>query len=392
LELRRRRWYVLMSVPPSLQQILGRRRFCASTGTDNRQVAERRAAVKVAQWLGQIERARGITAVSSDAAWWRQAMDVAHDDDERDLIRQQLADEARVRVERAATRAGIVDDRDPGYQELPELAASMKLIREVTAVTFTGHLEPWLASLRGHLEAKTIDGRRFEIAEFAKVCPFVADVTRKVVQKWAQGLLEDGYKRSSVTRKASNLRAYWDYLVDQEIVSDDNRPFDKIKLGNGGSGHRTGREPRRVAFEPAEIVRLRQMALDQRSRRFTDGDQVLADFIAMGMYTGARAEEIAALRVEHVDLAATTLTIVASKTCAHAAHPHATAGDHRAPREDLEGRLRVLRAVGQQVRRPFQHASQPVPGPEGAGGLHRAEGVPFDPAYRGDPAGTCRCP
>jgi integrase len=41
---------------------------------------------------------------------------------------------------------------------------------------------------------------------------------------------------------------------------------------------------------------------------------MLADFIAMGMYLGARAEEIAALRVEHVDLVNWTVSIVNAKT------------------------------------------------------------------------------
>ncbi len=88
-------------------------------------------------------------------------------------------------------------------------------------------------------------------------------------------------------RSLSELRGYWGYLQSLTLVSEDLQPFDKLTLP------KTGKETaeRREAFTPADVVKLHTAASD---------DKPLADLIAMAMWTGARIEELCALKVEKV--------------------------------------------------------------------------------------------
>jgi integrase len=285
-------------------------RFCASLKTEDRQVAERRAAALLTKWLGIIGKAkragtRGAHASNtSDADFWRTLLADAPED-QRELLRDLLVDEARERVDRAAERAGITDDGDPRYSELPEPAREQRLVALATGklVPLQHHLEDFLATLKD--TSQTIQGKRATVLEIASVMPMLQDVTRRGVQQWLTGLANSGLKAATLRRKIAEVRPYWTYLVGIQEVPEDLQPFDKVAIPRDNG--RDAKDTVRKAFTATEVVQLLNAAVAR-------GDTAVADMIRLGMWTGARIEELASLKFENVRDGAGYLVISASKT------------------------------------------------------------------------------
>jgi integrase len=292
LERRRRRWYALHDIPSDAQEALGRKRFVASLETEDRHAAARRATVLEARWRADIEKARSqsVDHIERDALFWRKALQNAPEA-ERDIIRDLIADEAREKVDRAAVKAGIVDHRDPRYDELPEHAEAERFagIAMGQLVRLDEHLEEYLATLKN--EAKTVDMRRSSIKKVAAEFPFIADVQRKGVQQWINKQVKDGKGVATVQRYISEMRGFWGYLISIEAVPEDVLPLEKLTYPKNGK--KKGKADEREPFEPADVVKLHRAALEKE-------DQNLADLIELGMWTGARIEELCALKVEKV--------------------------------------------------------------------------------------------
>lgn len=83
LERRRRLWYALHDIPKSAQQALGRKRFVQSLETEDRNIAERRAAVFAVKWRGAIEQAHTNNGdhIERDARFWRNALQDAPEEE-----------------------------------------------------------------------------------------------------------------------------------------------------------------------------------------------------------------------------------------------------------------------------------------------------------------------
>ncbi|HEV3178665.1 MAG TPA: DUF6538 domain-containing protein, partial [Stellaceae bacterium] len=158
LERRRRRWYALHDIPKSAQAALGSRRFVQSLETEDRKIAERRAAVFAVKWRGAIEQARTNNGdhIERDARSWHKALQDAPEQ-EREVIRSLIADEAQGMVDGAASRAGYVEVTEPGYDELPVHQDAERFFDIATGklVRFDAHLEEYLATLGN--ERKTVD-------------------------------------------------------------------------------------------------------------------------------------------------------------------------------------------------------------------------------------------
>lgn len=291
LERRRRRWFAFHDLPADVHKALGKKRFTASLGTEDRSIAARRAAVLEAKWRGEIERARKCTTdhIERDASFWRKLL-LDTPPDERDVMRDIIADEAQERVQRAASRLGIIDEREPGFDDLPVHQEAARFVKIATGqlVKLEEHLDEYLATLQN--EAKTVDMKRSSIKKFAEAFPYVQDVQRREVQKWVNKEAQDGKAIATVRRSLSELRGYWSYLQSIETASDDALPFAKLVIPKPSKGS-NGED--RKAFEPSEVVTLLRSAVERK-------DGQLADLIRLGMWTGARIEELCALRVANV--------------------------------------------------------------------------------------------
>jgi len=291
LERRRRRWYALHDIPADAQAAIGRTRFVQSLETEDRRAAERRAAVLGVRWQSEIEQARTKNGdhIERDAMFWRKALNDASEL-QREVIGQMITDEARAKVDKAASRAGIVDERDPRFAELPEYAEAERFAAIATGklMRLDEHLDEYLATLGN--EAKTVDMKRSTIRKFCEEFRYLSDVQRKAVQRWVNKLATDGKKVATIRRALSELRGYWGYLLSIEVASENNVPFEKLSLPRA---LKNGKEDEREPFKSADVVRLHKAALARE-------DRSLADLIELGMWTGARIEELCALKVDKV--------------------------------------------------------------------------------------------
>jgi integrase len=311
IEKRRRLYYALMTVPKGLRKAVGKVRYVQSLQTDNKATAERRAAVLKLQWLTALEKARNGKGdhLAKDAEWWRRAIQSAPDEQQRELHLDLLADEAREKVERAATRRGIVDDRDPRYDDLPELAQQKRFVDMATGrlLPTLDHLEDWRGTLLRD-EPKTVAGKVSAVREFSQAFPFARDVTRKGVQGWINKLSADGIAPPTLSRKLQKVRGYWSYLVSiQAIPEATAEAFEKLTMPRATAPKGTPQRPLREAFEAHEVTTLVTLAAER-------GDHALVDLIELGRWTGARIEELGSLRVEDADLQEGSFRIGDAKT------------------------------------------------------------------------------
>jgi hypothetical protein len=242
IERRRRVWYALHSIPPRLRKALGKVRFVASLETEDRATAERRAAVLKAQWLSEMAKARTGTGdhIARDAEFWRKVLEDTPEE-QKDLVKEMLGQEAEERVLKVAARQGIIDTKDPRFEELPEVAEAEHFIKAATGqlLPFDAHLDEWAASLLE--EAKTTHMKRKAVQEFTEEFRYVQDVTRKGVQKWVNRKAQEGLKAATIGRKLSEVRSYWSYLISIQVVPEENLPLAKLARYLRNPQRETGR-------------------------------------------------------------------------------------------------------------------------------------------------------
>jgi integrase len=257
-----------------------------SLKTQDHAVAKRRAAVLEAQWRTQIAKAASEDPLQADIEFWREAIRDT-EEDLQEVVRGLLQDEAERR-----------HPHDEG--------AAVRFYKQATGelVPFAEHVEAWAASLEG--EAKTTAMKRSTVREFSKLCQCVQDATGRLVQDWANDLTAAGVKAKTIGRKLSELRGYWAYLQHHGVAPEDALPFAKVTLQGPARKSRNGGKIRQ-AFRPADVVGLLQAAIDA-------ADESLADLIRLGMWTGARIEELCSLKVTAVDLAQHFFQVEDAKT------------------------------------------------------------------------------
>jgi integrase len=287
IETRHRTYFAYLDVPEDVRARLGRRVFRQTLQTDSRSVAERRAPPMIARWKAEIATARGQPG-TDDAAFWRDALRRATTDKGRTLVLEQIE----------ATAASIgADHVDLGH--LPSTAPEARTFyAEATGarVPTVEHLGEWIGSLQ--VKDKTAAMRKAAVERLGGTLRMVHEVTRPEVRRWVTGL-SPALKSATVQRIVSDCRGYWRYLATIEVVPEDSAPFDRLGL----KAKRTSWQQ----FDPADVVRLLRAAVAR-------GDGQLADLIRLAMYSGARREELCALRV--ADVASDRFTITEAKTSA----------------------------------------------------------------------------
>ncbi|WP_448189655.1 tyrosine-type recombinase/integrase [Azospirillum sp. sgz301742] len=292
MERRRRRWYALHDIPADVQEALGRKRFVQSLETEDRAEAKRRASPLEVRWLSEIRKARTQSTdhIEQDASYWRKVLRDTPES-ERDMVVSLIADEADNRWQKVATRAGIVDEDNPDVEEMPEYDEAIRFFKVATGqiTRFDEHIEEYLATLKN--EAKTIDMKRSTLKKFAEAFPYLQDVQRKAVQRWVNKQGQEGKAVATIRRSLSELRGYWAYLTSIEAASENALPFEKLSMPKAAKPKNGNGD--RKPFTPAEVVKLLHAAQESK-------DHEVADLIRLGMWTGARVEELCALKLTKV--------------------------------------------------------------------------------------------
>jgi len=314
IELRARRWYATMEIPPALRAKLGKARFVKSLQTGSLRLAETLAAPLIAGWRREIATARGADAIPDldDAAFWaaQDAMRARDKDPDRWRLALLAATNAAERGalldrigEIALDVGGEASSDGVTFDDAAE-AAGAAFVADATAMPFVGMLDQWQAARQ--VTPQTRDIEAHDVRRFARAFPTVASVTRASVQRWTDGLIAGGLTPKTVRRILAALRVYWRYLQSVEIAGE-AEPFKALSISSGG-GHASQAELRQP-FTAEQIVGLR----DEAARR---GDDTLAALIGLAMWTGGRIEELCSLKVQdvHLDAPIPYLSITSGKS------------------------------------------------------------------------------
>ncbi|MDI3512781.1 MAG: hypothetical protein PWP40_10 [Rhodocyclaceae bacterium] len=264
IEQRGNTWYATLHVPEDVRHKIGKTKLFQSLKTTDKREAEKRRDAIIAQWKARIAAARGQSDPFLEAAlMWR---------------------------------------KEHSENEHPEVIRDF--IEEEAQTFFT----EWASHLTQ--APKTIDQMKKDVRRMIDKFVSVEAVTKPAVMEWVKELMKDtptrqGYSYSSLDRMFKFCRNFWRYLQEIEKADPEKQPFILPSFAKKTNGSKTkgtdGWEP----FEPSEVVTLLDAATEKE-------DHELADLIRLGMYSGARIEELCALKV--TDCTDEVLKITDSKT------------------------------------------------------------------------------
>lgn len=327
LEQRANLYYAVLTIPKEVRHIIGKLRFVQSTQTGNKAEATLRAALLVAGWKSEIEKARG-KLPDPKATFWeglRQDFINAKDDDTQ-LVIQELAEKM---AKKEATEGSN-----------PEQASNLyKFATGQGGDLLAPLVEDWKASLR--LAQKTIDQQYRDVKRMADHFISLEAITPQSVKVWTDKLILEGNTAASLERVVGGCRSLWRYLQDSgTLPMDTPDPF----VGSFRLAQKTAKKVTiaRQAFTADELVKVYDQAMTKK-------DDALARVIALGAFTGARIEEVCSLKVENCS--GGVFTITDSKTEAGVRqvpiHPSLVALVAKMTKESTDGYLVPSKAGGQ---------------------------------------------
>ncbi|MDB5898281.1 MAG: phage integrase family protein [Ramlibacter sp.] len=279
IEKRRNLWYATLKVTnKELQAKLGKTKFLQSLGTPDKRRAEALAAPIVSMWKAQLRKAAGDTdAVVAESMRLRQIIQEAEDSGNEDG---------------AFAVASLVTDKARALEVTDEAAAERFAdIAFGRKTPSSEHLDEWKGSIT-HLAQKTQDQMAKDVQRLVDRFPMLEDITPAAARRWVSELQKAGAPSSSVERMISFWRSYWRYLAGPgvEAVAANTFPFSTEYVQKT----KKAPEEERAPFPAEEVPKLWRAAEER-------GDQVLADLIRLGAYTGARIEELCSLKVTEVN-------------------------------------------------------------------------------------------
>ncbi|MEL7279106.1 MAG: tyrosine-type recombinase/integrase [Pseudomonadota bacterium] len=301
-------YHVKVAIPSDVQGVLGKKAFKKSLKTADRAVAIARSGPLILQFKEAIEEARGNPTKSLDA----------HLEETRELLREVrkgsgLDEDALFGLQEELTEKllkarGVryIDQLKPKDQD--QVARSFK-IADGQLTPFAQHLEEYLATRA--LEDKTLDAMRKHILRFAKGCSMVQDVNRQAVRDFVIRLSDAkpkglGLRNPTIKVHLGALMGYWRYLRDEGIAPEDQpNPFSEVRLPEVNRKD-AGRDARKE-FSVGDIRTLLDAITETK-------DEQLVAIFELAIYTGARIDELAKLKVE--DVTVDEIKITEAKTAA----------------------------------------------------------------------------
>lgn len=304
LEKRKDRWYAVLTIPEDLRPHYKKLRHVKSTGTADKHKAQAVAFRLVAEWKEEFSVLRG-EAPAKDIS----AIDTAL------AIRQQLEEAGEVGDEFTITEydqlRSVIEDIVQQKASTGDVA-SADAIHKIALMghePFSSYLDDWEAQL--HVKPKQAERMKKDAELLAEYFPYVSDITAPKAREWAQHLMTkagrngEGVGFVSVERIFSAARSVWQYMQEIGKAPDELEPLKTppfIKRQKLKQGKQSW-----VPFTPDEVVAI----LAEANKK---GDNTLSDLIQLGMYTGARINELCHLKCS--ECTEEVLSITDSKTAA----------------------------------------------------------------------------
>lgn len=280
LEKRRQGWYAVLDVPTSIQSKIGKKRLVRSLGTQSLREAEDAKHGVIAEWkqLFAAVKAGGDSSLEAARA-------------EAAIFAREWREKAHLNPE--DFEIGLSEYADRMEHRFGE-AMSAELTRTIRGsdLVLADHAEAYLAQLSS--TPKTIDIRRNELRAFTRRFKLASDVSSRELKAWFRDLTSvEGLAVKTQQRYLSTARGYWEWLSDEEILSSGVNPFlgltlAKAKASETKANSKTSRKP----FSQGDLRRLLEAAIEK--------DREVAQLIWLGMWTGARIEELCSLQLAEV--------------------------------------------------------------------------------------------
>jgi len=305
LVLQRRVWWARYGVPADVRDAFdGRREHWVNLKTDHLPTASARVHRYTSEFHSRVREARGKSgAVHEDALEWRKTVatagmdaDVAVDAAIREAARRYVKGGVAALVRAAdmhhegSEGDALLDLGGPQAKTFVDIA----ILGRTPLLPF---VDAWHTVRATEVEAKTAFIDKAAVLRFVDKLPLTSDVTKVAVADWVENRKRE-VSPQTVQREVSGLRAFWAYLRGRgEVSKDADDPFSQLRFKDG---KKNATKTKRTRFQPAEVTALFEAAT-------VAGDQELADLIALAAYTGARREELCAVKIE--DLADGWMTV-----------------------------------------------------------------------------------
>ncbi|MFZ5781354.1 MAG: tyrosine-type recombinase/integrase [Pseudomonadota bacterium] len=302
LVLQGRQWWARFRVPADVRDAFdGKGEHWAKLNTDDHKLAQARVHRAASDFRARVLEARGRAGtIEADALAWRRTIEQGNGRGEDFTVeaREAAVREASARYVRGGFNA--VERAARLFHDGSEVAALEELggpqARTFVAIALDGRkpllpfVEPWYTIRKGEVEPKTADMDKTAVGRLVEAFPLVTDVTKAGVAAWVEKRRQD-VSASTVQREVTGIRAFWSYLRSRdEIAEDAPDPFANLRYRERA---KKAAKQKRKGFTAAEVAELYAAALKAK-------DQELADLIQLAAYTGARREELAALRLEDI--------------------------------------------------------------------------------------------
>jgi integrase len=300
LKLQGSTYHARLTIPKDVRSKFGNKsELWRTTGTGDKRKAAILGAEMVAAWKREVYAARNGINIREWSKEWakelRQASTMSFDDDgvvpserkiAKDILIEQLED--------------MVQDRQI---TLPEAKAAYEVAIGVRVV-LADHKDDYLKQYRNH-NLKTQQKYTAAVERFVNRFADDQQVTPKSLKQWLTEMAdEEQLAAKTINGLKVQAQAFWTYLVEHEIVQRDPNPFAHTKLTVPKSATK---EVSVVPFTPDEVIAFLRSPVAQ------DDDQ-LSLLITLGMYTGARIEELAMLKKANLDLKQEVIHFKGTKT------------------------------------------------------------------------------
>lgn len=302
LKLQGSTYHARLTIPKDVRSKFGNKsELWGSTGTGDKRKAAIIGAEMVAAWKREIYTARTGLNVREWTKEWakelRQANPISFDDDDEDVAPS----------ERKIAEDIMIDQLEDMVQDRKITLPQAKAAYEVAMghrVVLADHKDDYLKQYRNH-NIKTQQKYKAAIERFIDRFPDEQRVTSKSLKQWLTDMAdEEQLAAKTINGLKVQAQAFWSYLIDHEIVQRDPNPFAKTKLTVPKSATK---EVSYVPFTADEVVAFLRTRDAQKNKP-------LALLITLGMYTGARIEELAMLKKTDLDLKQEVIHFRGTKT------------------------------------------------------------------------------
>jgi integrase len=298
LKLQGSTYHARLTIPKDVRNKFGNKsELWRTTGTGDKRKAEILGAEMVASWKREVYAARtGINVREWTKEWAKELRGANVKPTGDDFL-----------SDREAAEIIMIDQLEDFVQDRRITVPEAKVAYEVATgrrVVLADHRDDYLRQYRNH-NIKTIQKYTAAVERFISRFPDDQQVTPKSLKQWLNEMSdEEQLAAKTINGLKVQAQAFWAYLVEHEIVQRGSNPFSQTKLTVPKSATK---EVSVVPFIPDEVVAFLHSPVAK-------GDPQLSLLITLGMYTGARIEELAMLRTASLDLVQKVIHFKGTKT------------------------------------------------------------------------------